>query len=123
MTENPIPTTPFMQAETRKTADEVTICCSGQFTLNSCEQIQKTVRGLVPASKRVVLDFAQVNYIEKAALGSIVGLYLSSKHLGCQLNVHNMPPWAIDLLSRWPEDAFETEKSIPTRPQALRTNT
>jgi anti-anti-sigma regulatory factor len=123
MTGNPIPTTSFLRTETRKTADEVTICCSGQFTLKSCEQIQKTVRGLVPASKRVVLDFAQVNYIEKAALGSIVGLYLSSKHLGCQLNVHNMPPWAIDLLSRWPEDAFETEKSIPTRPQALRTNT
>ncbi|HET7186334.1 MAG TPA: STAS domain-containing protein [Terriglobales bacterium] len=123
MTGNPIPTTSFLRTETRKTADEVTICCSGQFTLKSCEQIQKTVRGLVPASKRVVLDFAQVNYIEKAALGSIVGLYLSSKHLGCQLNVHNMPPWAIDLLSRWPEDAFETGKSIPARPQALRTNT
>ena len=123
MTGNPIPTTSFLRTETRKTADEVTICCSGQFTLKSCEQIQKTVRGLVPASKRVVLDFAQVNYIEKAALGSIVGLYLSSKHLGCQLNVRNMPPWVIELLSRWPEDAFETEKSIPTRPQALRTNT
>jgi anti-anti-sigma factor len=123
MTSNAVPTTSTLEMQTRKTPDEVRIRCSGQFTLYTCEQVQQTVRGLVPANKHVILDFAEVNYIENAALGSIVGLYLSSKRIGCQLQVRNMPSRVIDLLSMWPEDAFETERPVPTRSQPFRTNT
>jgi anti-anti-sigma regulatory factor len=112
-----------LKADKRKIPDEVVILCSGQFTSHTSEQIEHTVRGLVPTSKRVVLDFGAVNNIENAALGSIVALYLSSKRIGCQLIIRNMPSAVVDLLSMWPEDAFETEKSIPTRPQPFRTNT
>jgi anti-sigma B factor antagonist len=64
------------------------------------------VQSFIPTTKLLVLDLTNVN-IDSSALGTIVGLYLSAKHAGCQLRVINLDPTMKELLRMWPDDAFE----------------
>ena len=51
------------------------------------EILQTEVRGLIPGSKRIVLDLTDLGYMDSSGLGSIIGLYVSVKSAGGRLEV------------------------------------
>jgi anti-anti-sigma factor len=106
MSATAIAPTPVLKLRTEKTPAHVTVHCSGRFVSDTCEQLQNTVRGFIPTTKLLVLDLTNVN-IDSSALGTIVGLYVSSKRAGCVLKLINLSPPMKELLRMWPEDAFE----------------
>ena len=84
---------------TEKTPTESIVRCTGQVVTETVPQLRETARTLISESKRVVLDFTGVNYLDSSGLGMIVGLYLSSKGAGCQLKLINLSPRVKELLS------------------------
>jgi anti-sigma B factor antagonist len=90
---------PVLKLETEKTPTQVTLRCSGRLVSDTCEQFQGAVRELMPGTKLLVIDMSEVNYLDSSALGSIMGLYLSSKRLGCQLRLVNLSARVKELLS------------------------
>ena len=99
MAANPIAPKPGLKLETDKTPTQVTLHCSGRLVSETCEQFQGAVRDLMPATKLLVIDMSEINYLDSSALGTIVGLYLSSKRAGCQLKLVNLTPRIKELLS------------------------
>jgi anti-sigma B factor antagonist len=89
----------LLKLETEKTPTQVTLRCSGRLVSDTCEQFHNAVRELMPTTKLLIIDMSEVNYLDSSALGTIIGLYLSSKRSGCQLKLVNLTPRVKELLS------------------------
>jgi anti-sigma B factor antagonist len=88
-----------LKLETDKSPTQVTLRCSGRLVSDTCEQFQGAVRELMPCTKLLVIDMSEVNYLDSSALGTVIGLYLSSKRSGCQIKLVNLTPRVKELLS------------------------
>jgi anti-sigma B factor antagonist len=86
MAANPAPI-PQLKLETVRTPEETLVRCTGRITSTTSDTLQTTIRGLIPEAKRVVLDLADVNYIDSSGLGALVGLYVSATKQHCQLKL------------------------------------
>jgi len=60
--------------------------------MENSDQLRDTARNLIAESKRLVLDFSDVNYLDSSGLGMIVGVYVSAKKARCQLKLINLSP-------------------------------
>jgi len=70
--------------------DTSIVGCSGKLVTSSTGTLQAEVRGLIPRSKRIVLDLTDLGYMDSSGLGSIIGLYVSIKTAGGRLEVINL---------------------------------
>jgi anti-anti-sigma factor len=73
--------------------EEATVVrCSGELTSSSSALLKTYVKGALPDTKRVILDFARLDRIDSTGLGAVVGLYISAKHAGRSLEIVNLSP-------------------------------
>jgi anti-sigma B factor antagonist len=47
---------------------------------------------------RVILDLTDLGYMDSSGLGTLVGLYISAKKAGCELQLINLSPRIRELL-------------------------
>jgi len=99
MAASPSPATSELTLKIEKNNEGATVHCSGRITSSSSGQLQDEVRPLIPGSKRVVLDLAQVNYLDSSGLGAVVRLWMTAKKGGSELKVANLTPRIKDLFS------------------------
>ena len=59
--------------------------------------MQQTIRALIPGAKRILLDLANVSYIDSSGIGAIVSVYLAASRVQCDLKVVNAQPRVRDL--------------------------
>jgi len=69
---NPIVPTPELQLNTEVKAEETIVHGSGRITSATSDLLQRTIRGLIPGTKRIVLDLAEVNYIDSSGLAALI---------------------------------------------------
>jgi len=91
MAANAVPT-PTLNITTEKTPTESIVRCTGRIIAETAGQLRETTRSLISESKRVVLDFTGVDYLDSSGLGMIVGLMVSAKTSGCKLKFVNLTP-------------------------------
>ena len=89
MAANPIPL-PELNLETVKSPDEIVVRCAGRISSATSPLLQSTVRGLIPSTKRLVLDLTDVSYMDSTGLGAIVSIYLSARRQECELKLINL---------------------------------
>ena len=97
MAANPSTPVPELTLRTEKKADEAVVYGSGRITSATSSLLQQTVRGLIPGTKHILLDLANVNYIDSSGIGAMVSVYLSASRLHCDLKVVNAQPRIRDL--------------------------
>ena len=69
---------------------ESVVRCTGRITSDTTESLKSTVKPLFSRGKTVVLDLTNVDYLDSSGLGTIVGLYVSSKVANSQLKLINL---------------------------------
>jgi len=89
---------PELKLETETTSEETLIRCIGKLTYTSCEVLRSTVHGLLPQTKRLVLDLKDMRYLDSYGLGVLVGIYLSARRQDCQLRLINVDQQAKNVL-------------------------
>ena len=99
MAANPAVPVPLLSLEVQETPAENFIRCSGRITAATNQQLESTVRGLVPEKKRIVLDLTNTSYIDSSGLGALVGLYVSCRRGGSPLKLINLTPRIKDLFT------------------------
>jgi anti-sigma B factor antagonist len=52
--------------------------------------LRQTVKPLIPQTKRLVLDLTELAHMDSSGLGVLVGLYVSARSAGCQLQLINL---------------------------------
>jgi anti-anti-sigma factor len=89
---------PELELETVTNSEETRIRCIGKLTYTSCEVLRGTVHGLLPQTKRLVLDLKDMTYLDSFGLGVLVGVYLSAKRQDCQLRLINVDQQAKNIM-------------------------
>ena len=89
---------PGLKLETVTTPEETLVRCIGKLTYTSCEVLRSTVHGLLPKTKRLVLDLKDMTYLDSFGLGVLVGVYLSAKRQDCQLKLINVDQQANNII-------------------------
>jgi len=89
---------PELKLETVAASEETIIRCIGKLTYTSCEGLRITVQGLLPQTKRLVLDLKDMTYLDSFGLGVLVGVYLSARRQDCQLTLINVDQQAKNII-------------------------
>jgi len=90
---------PQLTLATFKEGDVATVHCTGKLVAGMAGMLQDEVRGLLPGSKRIVLDLTHLGYMDSSGLGSIIGMYVSVKRAGGRLEVINLSERVRELFS------------------------
>lgn len=73
--------------------------CTGRLTIETSEILKTEVRPLFGNKCRVILDLTDLAHMDSTGLGALVGLYISAKRAGCELQLVNLSPRIRELLS------------------------
>lgn len=73
--------------------------CHGKLTFENTRVLKEAVRGRIPGHKRIVIDLEEVPQVDSSGLGTVVGLYVSARTRGCQLELINARQQIRDLFS------------------------
>src|ERR1700745_1110440 len=88
-----------LQMTTRYVADVAIVDCSGRIVLGEeTASMRQYVKALLTQSPRVVLNLAQVNYVDSSGVGTLVSLYTSARHAGGHINLARLVTRVKDLL-------------------------
>ena len=75
------------------TADGATVVkCSGRLTTEFAPILRSEIKPRLTSGSRLVLDLSDLNHMDSSGLGTLVGLYVSAKTAGCNLQVVNLTP-------------------------------
>ncbi|HJS98407.1 MAG TPA: STAS domain-containing protein [Terriglobales bacterium] len=75
---------------TRIEPEAIVIECRGRLVREATDQLRQTVKPLLSKTKCVVLDLTALAHMDSSGLGTLVGLYVSAKTAGCQLQLINL---------------------------------
>lgn len=63
--------------------------CHGKLIFENTAALKEAIRDKISGHKRIVIDFKDVPQIDSSGLGSVVGLYVSARTRGCELQIAN----------------------------------
>jgi anti-anti-sigma factor len=76
-----------------------TVKCHGDLVSETSSELKEMVRPLIPLGGRIVIDLAEVKYLDSSGLGALVGLKASAIKQGlCILELANVTPRVLELL-------------------------
>jgi anti-sigma B factor antagonist len=73
--------------EIERDGDTAVVKCHGRLVAGSTEELHQEVKDLLPQTKIVVIDLAELNYVDSTGLGTLVRLYSSARKLGCEFKL------------------------------------
>ena len=90
-----------MKIETRTVGDVTILDCSGKITLGEGTMaIRNTVREVLKnGGKKIILNLADVNYIDSSGIGELVSTYTTVTNHGGQLKLLNLTKKIQELLA------------------------
>jgi anti-sigma B factor antagonist len=90
-----------MKIETRTVGDIKILDCSGKITLGEGTMtVRNTVRDVLKkGGKKIVLNLADVNYIDSSGIGELVSTYTTVTNQGGQLKLLNLTKKIQELLA------------------------
>lgn len=88
---------PALSLRTYAEGDAMIVHCTGKLTAGVTGILRDEVKGLIPQSKKIVLDFTELAQMDSMGLGTVVSLYVSAKAAGGRLILVNLSPRIGDL--------------------------
>jgi anti-sigma B factor antagonist len=90
-----------MKIETRTIGDVRVLDCSGKITLGEGTMaVRNTVRDILKNNgKKIILNLADVNYIDSSGIGELVSTYTTVTNNGGQLKLLNLTKKIQELLA------------------------
>jgi anti-sigma B factor antagonist len=68
-------------------ADSATVKCSGRLVAGATEELYQQVKALLPQTRSVTVDLAELTYVDSTGLGTLVRLYTSAHQQGCEFKL------------------------------------
>ena len=67
------------------------VTCSGRIVFGEeSADLREVIKGILQRTKQIVIDLANVSYIDSGGLGTLVGLYTSARNLGGEIKLANV---------------------------------
>lgn len=89
-----------LKTSVRQVGNVAIVDLSGRITLGEeCAKLRETLKGLqASGQKAILLNLADVSYIDSAGLGELVGTYASMQNSGGEIKLLNVQSKVGDLL-------------------------
>jgi anti-sigma B factor antagonist len=81
------PPTPSLTLDFEVTNEVIIVHCHGQLVSELSNTFYSKMRPMIPGSKRIVLDLADVTRMDSMGLGTLVSLYTSARAAGCEMQL------------------------------------
>ena len=73
--------------EIERDGDTAVVKCYGRLVAGTTEELYQEVKHLLPQTKVVVVDLAELTYVDSTGLGTLVRLHASARKLGCEFKL------------------------------------
>ncbi|MGA8160521.1 MAG: STAS domain-containing protein [Acidobacteriaceae bacterium] len=88
---SPATASPVLTIEVERcSASEVTVRCHGRLVAGATHILYTPVRELIPNTRRIVLDLADLSHTDSMGLGTLARLYVAAKSAGCSLELMHL---------------------------------
>jgi anti-sigma B factor antagonist len=67
--------------------DTAVVKCHGRLVAGTTEELYQEVKDLLAQKKVVVVDLADLAYVDSSGLGTLVRLHASARKLGCEFKL------------------------------------
>jgi anti-sigma B factor antagonist len=67
--------------------DTANVKCHGRLVAGATEELYRGVKDLLPQTKMVVVDLAELTYVDSSGLGTLVRLHASARKQGCEFKL------------------------------------
>jgi len=88
-----------LKLESEKQESQKTLRAAGRINSDTSAVLEKTLRELIPLSKRLVLDLTNVGYIDSPGLGALVSANMHARRANCALEIASPRRQIKDLFS------------------------
>ncbi len=92
------PANTFLTINIDREGDESIVHCHGSLVSGACSYLHKEVYPQIADTKRIVLDLADVGWVDSMGLGALVRLHVVAKKNGCRMQLINVGQRVRDLL-------------------------
>ena len=84
----------------QRTVEDVTVIdCKGRITFGEeSASLREYVKALLPDTRRIVLNLAEVSYIDSGGIGTLVGLFTSARAGGGDIKLAHLTQRVGDVL-------------------------
>jgi len=90
----------LLQTSTRTLGNALIVDCSGRIVFgDETAFLRNQVKDLLNQSKRIVLNLANVNYIDSTGVGTLVGVYASAHSAGGEIKLAALTGRVKDVLA------------------------
>jgi anti-sigma B factor antagonist len=69
--------------EIEREGDAAVVKCHGRLVAGTTEELYLEVKDLLAQKKMVIIDLANLTYVDSTGLGTLVRLHTSARKLGC----------------------------------------
>ena len=73
-----------------RTQDAAVVKCHGRMLTWGTDDFQQAVKSLLPETKQIVIDLADLKFVDSLGLGALVALYVSARRAGSRLRVEHL---------------------------------
>ena len=73
--------------EIERDGDTAVVKCHGRLVVGTSEELYQEVKHLLPQTKVIVVDLADLAYVDSMGLGTLVRLYSSARKEGCEFKL------------------------------------
>jgi anti-sigma B factor antagonist len=76
--------------EIERDGETAVVKCHGRLVAGTTDELYREVKQLLPQTKVVVVDLAELTYVDSTGLGALVRLYTSARQLGCEFKLFHL---------------------------------
>ena len=73
--------------EIERDGDAAVVKCQGRLVAGTSDEFFQEVKHLLSERKAVVIDLAELTYVDSSGLGALVRLYASYRQAGCEFKL------------------------------------
>jgi anti-sigma B factor antagonist len=73
--------------EIERDGETAVVKCHGRLVAGTTEEIYQAVKALFAQTKVVVVDLADLTYVDSTGLGTLVRLHAAARKLGCEFKL------------------------------------
>jgi anti-sigma B factor antagonist len=70
-----------------RNGDTAVVKCRGRLVAGTTEELYQEVKELLSQTKVVIVDLAELTYVDSTGLGTLVRLYTSARQQGCEFKL------------------------------------